>query len=185
MYQISDFLLFKGSIIIDFRERGRILNEFKETTNQQARKMSLVEDEAADQRNVSSDSVHTARYNSSLRDCRLLAMDLWTNPHSSARMKEMYPDMAMMASMARIPVSKGFSWEEMANEQEQLKMLLTRFVEMLTPKGAKPQEASEAEKPNEASEAEKSKEASSQKQNLISNERNLAMLATHVVEKLI
>ena len=64
-------------------------------------------------------------------------------------------------------------------------MLLTRFVEMLTPKGAKPQEASEAEKPNEASEAEKSKEASSQKQNLISNERNSAILATHVVEKLI
>ena len=48
-------------------------------------------------------------------------------------MKEMYP---YMASMVRIPASKEFSWKEMANEQEQLKMLLTQFVEMLIPKGA-------------------------------------------------
>ena len=40
-------------------------------------------------------------------------MELWTNPHSSTRM---------------------------ANKQQQLKMLLTRFVEMLLPKGAKPKE---------------------------------------------
>ena len=48
-------------------------------------------------------------------------------------------------------------------------MLLTLFVEMLIPKGAKPKEASQAEKPNKASGAEKSKEALSQKQKLISN----------------
>ena len=56
---------------------------------------------------------------------------------------------------------------------------------MLIPKGAKPKEASEAEKPNEAAEADKPKKASSQKQNLISNETNFAMLLTQVVEKLI
>ena len=48
----------------------------------------------------------------------------------------------------------------MANKQEQLKMLLALFMEMLIPKGAKPKEATEADKPNKASEAEKSKEAS-------------------------
>ena len=53
--------------------------------------MSMVVDEAAGQLNVSSDSVHIARYYSSLCDCLLLAMELWTNPHSSTRMKEMYP----------------------------------------------------------------------------------------------
>ena len=48
---------------------------------------------------------------------------------------------------------------QMANEQEQPKTLLTRFMEMLIPKGAKPKEASEAEKPNKVAEAEKPKEA--------------------------
>ena len=61
-------------------------------------------------------------------------------------MKEIHPD---MASMVLIPASQGFSWEEMANKQEQLKMLLALFMEMLIPKGAKPKEASEADKPNE------------------------------------
>ena len=56
---------------------------------------------------------------------------------------------------------------------------------MLIPKGLKQKEASEAEKPNEAAEAEKPKNASLQKQNLISNKTNLAMLLTQVVEKLI
>ena len=50
-------------------------------------------------------------------------------------------------------------------------------------KNAKPKEALEADKPNESSKAEKSKEASLQNQNLISNETNLAMLLTQVVEK--
>ena len=84
----------------------------------------------------------------------------------------MYSNMALMV---RIPASEEFSREEMASKQEQLKML-TRFVEMLTPEGAKP---------NEASAAEKQKEASSQKQNLISKETNFAMLLRHFVEKLI
>ena len=56
---------------------------------------------------------------------------------------------------------------------------------MLIPKGLKQKEASEAEKPNEAAEAEKPKNASLQKQNLISNKTNLAMLLTQVVDKLI
>ena len=71
--------------------------------------MSLVEDEAAGQRNASSDSVHSARYNSSLCDCHLLAIELWTNQHSSMQMKEMYPYMALMIL---IPSSKGFSWKK-------------------------------------------------------------------------
>ena len=73
----------------------------------------------------------------------------------------------------------------MANEQEQLKMLLTLFVEMLIRKGANPKEALETEIPNEACEAEKPKQASLAKQNLISSQTNLAMLLTQVVEKLI
>ena len=36
VYLISDFLLFKGSILFDFREWGRILNEFHNATTQQA-----------------------------------------------------------------------------------------------------------------------------------------------------
>ena len=77
----------------------------------------------------------------------------------------------------------------MANEQEQLKMLLTLFVEMLIRKGANPKlgpkEALETEIPNEACKAEKPKQASLAKQNLISSQTNLAMLLTQVVEKLI
>ena len=84
--------------------------------------MSLVENETTGQRTSSSDSVHTSRYNSSLRDCRLLAMELWTLQHSLTRTKEMY---ANMASMVQIPTSEGFAWKEMANEQEQPKTLLT------------------------------------------------------------
>ena len=62
MYRISDFLLFKGSIIIHVREWGRISNEFYRTTIQEAQKMSLVEDEVAAQRVASLDSVHIARF---------------------------------------------------------------------------------------------------------------------------
>ena len=35
-----------------------------------------------------------------------------------------------MTSMVLIPTHEGFSWEEIANEQEKQKMLLTKFVEM-------------------------------------------------------
>ena len=47
VYLISDFLLFKGSILFDLREWCLILNEFKKTTIEQAWKMSFVKDEAA------------------------------------------------------------------------------------------------------------------------------------------
>ena len=57
-----------------------------------------------------------------------------------------------MASLIQIPSSKGFFWEEMANEQS-----LAQFVELLIPKEAKPKQALEAEKPN--SKVEKLKEA--------------------------
>ena len=56
-------------------------------------------------------------------------MELWMNLHSSTQMKEMYPDMAWVVW---IPARKRFSWAEMSNELEQLKMLLTQLVEMLT-----------------------------------------------------
>ena len=102
MYQISDSILFnlKVSIIIDFREWDRILNEFQKTTIQQAQKMSSVENQAAGQLVASLDSVHAVRYSSSHCNCQLLAMELWTNQHSSTLMKEMYPD---IASIVRIP----------------------------------------------------------------------------------
>ena len=58
--------------------------------------MSLVDNKTAGQRTASSDSVHTVRYNSSLRDCRLLAIEFWTNQYSSTQMKEIHPDMASM-----------------------------------------------------------------------------------------
>ena len=73
--------------------------------------MSLVKNETACQQNAISNIVHAAKYNSSLRDCLLLVMELWTNPHSSQLMKKMYLN---MASMVLIPASKWFSWEEMA-----------------------------------------------------------------------
>ena len=67
----------------------------------------------------------------------------------------------------------GRRWLRNTVEQEQLKCCKTkRSLGKL-----------EAEKPNEAAEAEKPKEASLQKQNLISNETNLVMLLTQVVEK--
>ena len=59
------------------------------------------------------------------------------NQHSSTRIKEMYSNMALMV---RIPASEEFSREEMASKQEQLKML-TQFVDMLTPEGAKPKKS--------------------------------------------
>ena len=49
----------------------------------------------------------------------------------------MYSNMALMV---RIPASEEFSREEMASKQEQLKML-TQFVDMLTPEGAKPKKS--------------------------------------------
>ena len=61
-----------------------------------AQKMSLVNDEAAGHRVASSDYVHKVRYDSSLRDFQLLALNLWTHPHSSTQMKAMFPDMASM-----------------------------------------------------------------------------------------
>ena len=114
MYQISDSILFnlKVSIIIDFREWDRILNEFQKTTIQQAQKMSSVENQAAGQLVASLDSVHAVRYSSSHCNCQLLAMELWTNQHSSTLMKEMYPDMSDMTSIVQIPSCKGFSWEK-------------------------------------------------------------------------
>ena len=76
-----------------------------ENNNPTSSKDVLGQGEAAGQRNASSDSVHTAKYNSSLCNCILLAMELWTNLHSSTQMKEIYPN---MASMVQIPTSKGF-----------------------------------------------------------------------------
>ena len=106
----------------------------------------MVEAEAACQRVANSDSVHTPRHNQSLRDCHFHALKLWIRLHSSTYMKGMYAD---TESMIRIPSRKGFSWEEMANEQDKQKKLLAQFAEMLIPKEAKPKEASGAEKPNE------------------------------------
>ena len=63
---------------------------FKETAIKQARKMPLVEDAAFGQRFAISDSVHTARYNYSLCDYQLLALELWMHPHSSTQMKVLY-----------------------------------------------------------------------------------------------
>ena len=74
--------------------------------------MSSVENQAAGQLVASLDSVHAVRYSSSHCNCQLLAMELWTNPHSSTLMKEMYPDMSDMTSIVQIPSCKGFSWEK-------------------------------------------------------------------------
>ena len=111
---------------------------------------------------ASSDSVHTARYNSSLHDGQLLSLQLWTHPHSSTQMKAMFRDMA-------------FSREEMANEQEKQNVADTIRGDAVTvmPTEAKSKEALEAEKPSEASKTEKLKEASSQKQNLISSKTDV------------
>ena len=56
--------------------------------------------------------IYVMRYNSSERDCQLLALESWTNLHSSMQMKEMYLN---MASKFQIPWHEGFSWEEIAN----------------------------------------------------------------------
>ena len=122
---ISDFLPFKGSLKIDFSEWGWIYNEFSKTSIHQAQKTPLVED--------GSGSFHTARYNSSLCDCQLLAKDFLKNPHSS--MKDMYLNMA--SKMINVLDSHNWSIflegisKEMANKQEKQKTLLAQFVEKL------------------------------------------------------
>ena len=55
-----------------------------------------------------------------------LAMKLWTSSHSSTQIKALCLDDAQS-----ITVSEELSWEEMANEQENQKALLTQIVQEL------------------------------------------------------
>ena len=70
MYRISNFLLFKGSIVGDLRKWGWILNEFSKITNQLTQEMSVVKDGAGSQRVASSVSVYATRQGSTLHECQ-------------------------------------------------------------------------------------------------------------------
>ena len=64
---------------------------------------------------ASSDSVHTVLCRSTLHECQLLAMKLWTSQHSFMQIKAFCLN---IASLCQIPERKWLSWEEMANKKE-------------------------------------------------------------------
>ena len=125
-----------------------------------------------------SNSVHTARYNSSLCDCQLLALEFWMNPHSPTQMKKMY---FSIASMFWIHKCKGHRRKWLLNRRNKKSCWHTawRSCNNVHP-GIGDVGSCKIKRSLRCWESsEKPKEASLQKQNFISSETNFATMLTH------